>query len=433
MKLKEINILKYKKQKEEQKLVLLMEGKLNKQEIKNYRNSIKKEILKSNTNDKINIKNDYFIKENVIVNNDKIMKNTEKDGNISKENIFRNKKSKNNSGIKSYSIINNNENYLKEKYLTKKNLSTINTLKNKSNQFSINNLENNIKNKNFIDYMTFSPSLIANKNLELSPNIDRNNNIIELDQLVSFSPKQKENINEGSFNENNMNNIYEKKGKKNIKRISSYSNKNNNKLYEPKNIKENLINYKDNKDELNIINNYNINQTNEISLKIKSDKDINNNNEINDQNIKDPFIKYYNSYLSRNSNDEYKELRETKKKEENKEKVANFIKETNNELLKLKNNKYLYNNEEKIINQKPFVEDSIFLKGIKKEDTTEIEQIKNKEIENKKDNKENLQLNFINNINEKKYLSKTSRNTNKNKKKIIFNNEHNIDKNEENK
>ena len=126
-------------------------------------------------------------------------------------------------------------------------------------------------------------------------------------------------------------------------------------------------------------------------------------------------------------------LRETKKKEENKEKVANFIKETNNELLKLKNNKYLYNNEEKIINQKPFVEDSIFLKGIKKEDTTEIEQIKNKEIENKKDNKENLQLNFINNINEKKYLSKTSRNTNKNKKKIIFNNEHNIDKNEENK
>jgi hypothetical protein len=374
------------------------------------------------------MKNDYFINERVIVNNDRIMKSKEKGENKSKENIFRNKKSLNNSGIKSYSII-NNENDIKEKYLTKKNLSTINTLKNKSNQFSINNLENNIKNKNFIDYMTFSPSLIANKNLELSPNIDRNNNIIELDQLVSFSPKQKENINEVSFNENNMNNIYEKKGKKNIKRISSYSNKNNNKLYEPKNIKENLINYKDNKDELNIVNNY---QTNEISSNIKSDKEIK-NNAINVQNIKDPYIKYYNSYLSRNSNDDYKEIRETKKKEENKEKFANFIKETNNELLKLKNNKYLYNNEEKISKQKPFIEDSIFLKGIKKEDITKIEEMNNKEIKNKKENKENLQLNFSNNINEKKYLSKTSRNTNKNKKKIIFNNEHNIDKNEENK
>jgi hypothetical protein len=274
---------------------------------------------------------------------------------------------------------------------------------------------------------------MPNKNVELSPNNEINNNKIEFGQLISFSPKQKENINEVSFNENNMNNIYEKKGKKNIKRISSYTNKNNNKLYEPRNIKENLINYKDNKDdELNIVNDYNINQTNEISSNIKSDKEIK-NNAINVQNIKDPYIKYYNSYLSRNSNNDYKDIRETKKKEENKEKFENFIKETNNELLKLKNNKYLYNNEDKIFKQKPFIEDSIFIKGIKKEDIAEIEQVKNKEIKYKKENKENLQLNFVNNINEKKYLSKTSKNANKIKKKIIFNNEHNIDKNEENK
>ena len=54
MELKAINELKNKKKLQEEKLLMLMEGKLNKQEIKNYRKSIENEDIQEN-----NISNKY--------------------------------------------------------------------------------------------------------------------------------------------------------------------------------------------------------------------------------------------------------------------------------------------------------------------------------------------------------------------------------------
>ena len=302
--LKEINELKNKKRMQEEKLLLLLKGKLNKQEIRYYRNSIENEemqddnminkykvpihlsrdndINKSQSQRGINnIKNEFMEKnykypmadENEIEENLNI-NNIINENIVEKQNNYRKRKASSNSSrttyqenlennnyIKKIAKINNNENNLNinnsNKYLLpKESLTTINTTKNKASQMSLNSAKIIEKDININEYLKFSPSIITKKNtLSLSP-LDNPNKYklqTELDQLMSFSPVQNENqkneiiqdyINNKENNIdsiNDMNIINDNKIKKNIKRLQKKSDNNIRNKYEKKNLKEKLI------------------------------------------------------------------------------------------------------------------------------------------------------------------------------------------------
>lgn len=462
--LKEINELKQKKKMEEQKLLLLLEGKLNKQEIRNYRMSIQNEDIQNNeqenktpfniardnnfngdkfneneknrneyeyvnrdNNKYYNLNKNMTMNDNININNDNLF--------VEKQNNFKNKKMLNNSAIKSYPLLdnyfNNNEidnnnlntknndlknnmNKIQNQYSSKENLitiSTINTIKSKSNQITINTTKANEKDINMNDYITFSPSMIPKKNtLSLNQEENADNNILttELDQLISFSPVVKakkpiinEYLNSNESNENNINSIneedrdnslYEKKSKKNIKRSGLKKVENNikNKYYDKKNLKEKLINSQDKQDlNLNKDNDINegnsfseLNQIKEMTTKVKNDIDkkieiINNENfdynnrdksEISSDKILpktksssklNPYMKYQsNNYLTnRNSTKFLNGRKEIKTKIENTVNYSKYYNENNKEILSSRNNKYLNENEIRPPKQKSFMED----------------------------------------------------------------------------
>ena len=505
MKLKEINELKYKKQMEEQKLHELLEGKLNKQEIKTYRISIQNEDFQDIQQNKnpfniakdINInerefnnknkKNDYTsrgIIKNYILNESKMNYNDKGDDNIlqSKQNNFKNKEIFNNSGTKPYQLyskyINDNKNYnlynnkneknninvIQSNYLPKENLYTISTIKNHSNQLTINSTKVNDKEINVNDYASFSPPMIPKKNnLSLSPNNNSGNKLTtELDQLISFSPIQngEKNVhdflnnnenNERSFNEGSPNSLYEKKAKKNIKRgtLKKIDNSFKSKYYERKNLKEKLINFDENHEIIKENNStekkYSFNELNqiqEITSKIRNEidrrvdtivnKQKNDYKNTNKENITSDQILYKakssskinpllknknndNNYFNRNENNKFlNEKNETKSKDENKEKYSNFIKETNNELNQ-RNNNYIYendnnNNKDRFLKQKSFMEDYTIPNEIKKENYIEVNKY---DRTKKKEKKDNSQLNYgTASTNDSKYLNKNKSSTN---------------------
>ena len=462
--LKEINELRQKKKMEEQKLLLLLEGKLNKQEIRNYRLSIQNEDIQNNeqenktpfniardsnlNGDKFNENeknrneyeyinrdhNKYYslsknmtMNDNMNINNDSLF--------VEKQNNYKNKKMLNKSAVKSYPLLdnyfNNNEidsnnlnennndlkknmNKIQNHYSSKENMitiSTINTIKSKSNQITINTTKTNEKDVNMNDYITFSPSLIPKKNtLSLNQEENADNNIIttELDQLISFSPVIKakkpiinDYLNSNESNENNINSIneedrdnslYEKKSKKSIKRSGPKKTESNikNKYYDKKNLKEKLINYQE-KQDLNLNkdndasegNSFNeLNQIKEITSKVKNDIDkkieiINNENvdysnreksNISSDKILpkaksssklNPFMKYQSSnYLSNRNTTKYLNgKKEIKTKVENTVNYTKFYNENNKEILSSRNNKYLNENEIRPPKQKSFMED----------------------------------------------------------------------------
>jgi len=365
--------------------------------------------------------------ENMNINNDSLF--------VEKHNNFKNKKMLNNSAVKSYPLldnyfnnneIDNNNNNLKannnelksnmskmqNQYSSKENLntiSTLNTIKSKSNQITINTTKINEKDVNMNEYITFSPSLIPKKNtLSLNQEENADNNILttELDQLISFSPVVKakkpiinEYLNNNENNENNTineenrdNSLYEKKSKKNIKRNGPKKVENNikNKYYDKKNLKEKLINSQD-KQDLNLNkendisegNSFNeIHQIKEMTSKIKNDIDkkieiINNENydynNMDKGNIStdkiickaksssklNPFMKYQSSnYLTNRNNTKYLSgKKETKTKSENTVSYSKYINENNKEILSSRNNKYLNENEIRPPKQKSFMED----------------------------------------------------------------------------
>ena len=460
--LKEINELKQKKKMEEQKLLLLLEGKLNKQEIRNYRMSIQNEDIQNNEQENktpFNIAresnfNDDKFKENEKNRNEYVNRDNNKYYNLSKnmtmndnininndslfvekQNNFKNKKMLNNSAVKSYPLLdnyfNNNEmdnnnlntkntdlknnmNKVQNQYSSKENLitiSTINTIKSKSNQITINTTKANEKDINMNDYITFSPSIIPKKNtLSLNQEENPDNNILttELDQLISFSPVVKakkpiinEYLNSNESNENNINSIneeerdnslYEKKSKKNIKRSGLKKVENNikGKSYDKKNLKEKLINSQEKQDlNLNKDNDINegnsfseLNQIKEMTTKVKNDIDkkieiINNENF--DYNNRDksnissdkilpktksssklnPYMKYQsNNYLTNRNNTKYLNGRkEIKTKIESTVNYTKFYNENNKEILSSRNDKYLKENEIRPPKQKSFMED----------------------------------------------------------------------------
>ena len=461
MELKEINELKNKKKLQEEKLLLLMKGKLNIQEIKNYRKTMNEEKENNNRiqneagatfeavrdfgHNKNKSERDFKKKYETMINDNNI--------NADNEQILKIKKNKKNviiQGIKSYQGINNNYinydingnnlNTLNEinnqnKYLLpKENMITINTIKNKTIN-STNNIENNI---NANDYISFSPSIIPKKNIIInSPPTDKDINNIQtdLDQLIAFSPglnNKKDIINDFLINNNNQNNLrnfnnddennlYEKKLKKNIKRKKSENNLKNI-SYEKKNIKEKLISnktkpeligeniLKKEENKTKIINEIDINMKEQILHKAKSSSKIN------------PYLKYSNNTLYQSNFNNYSSKAVNENNVENKAK--NFLKETNKELLNSRNDKYIYNKEEIIIKQKSFMEDFILPKEIKKECLVEL----NKDKKEKKDNKDYGMLNFRpGDTNDTKYLNNkqygNNRSKNKKNRNIVRNQE----------
>ena len=508
MHLKEINELKYQKQLEEQKLLLLVEGKLNKREIKNYRKSINNEDIFLNTNnqsnnpfitvnDNINFNNIKEREDNKSnINNEYTLRNNNKYYNLNmnklnndysindntlnyRENNFNKKKL---NGIKTYPLFvdyydnkennnfntntitnikngkvekNNNINIMQNQYLPTENLYTISTSKNKNfNQITFNPSRVNEKDIEINEYMTFSPSIIPKKEtLSLSPNHNLENNQLqaELDQLVSFSPmlsgNNSHNINEYINAENKNQNIVEvmsstfneKKIKKNIKKNTLKKSENNikNKFNDKKNLKEKLINHQENENlklikenDLSGNNSFNeLNQIKELTSKIKNDIDkrvdtirnSQNKNIINSEKVLckakssskiNPYLKYQNNtYYNRSNNKFLNGRKESKSKEENKNKCSKFIKETNKEkeLLNERNNKYIYGNEEKMLKQKSFMEDFALPSEIKKECLMEINKL---DKTKKKDKKSNSQMYYgTSSTSDSRYMSNKSSGT----------------------
>jgi hypothetical protein len=150
--IKEINELKYKKQLDEQKLLLLTKGKLNKHQRKKYRNLIKCEtkitlhnpnklpfdiLLREENGDEEKEKKDIIKRmKNDLIDKDYKFWNLKKNNfnNTGKNNIYKNKQlSYNNSGIEDYyynnfnsndNIINNDRIYNLKKKKEKKNINT---------------------------------------------------------------------------------------------------------------------------------------------------------------------------------------------------------------------------------------------------------------------------------------------------------------------
>ena len=344
--LKEIIELKDKKKLEEEKLGLILEGKLklNIQEINDYKKNlqyhnfikIEDEMNKDNKNNNDNYQIIQKYQQNIEDSKKRTMK---KYNETSIENISY-EKNKNNTL--------NREEIDKNK---KKRSQTITTS-------SDNKIENEDKKRN--DFASFSPSLssFSNKNYNFSiPNYKNNFETYEniksnLDRLISLPLSQKqENIfslkNEISLNnqitehkslvEKSMNDYYEKKKKKYMKRkktdnILNYKTN----IYNDKKIFQKLIdnieykteNYKGNKrsdlDEVNKIQEIASKAKNEIDKTInainKLNKNINNinyNTNINNERIsktinENPYLKYGNKCLKKKKED--KKIKKYKQK-----------------------------------------------------------------------------------------------------------------------
>ena len=476
--MKEINELIYKRKLDEEKLLLLTEGKLNKQQRKSYKNFIKNEKYKSQNNFpfELNYKENEEIlekmKNNCIskdfhfwnVKNKTINNNIEDNKNGFRKNNNKNKIiNYDNNAFKPYRNFYNfssNENTL--------NYDKINFGKNKNEKTNI-----NIKTK-YNEFVSFSPtSCLKKKPFSLSPtnNMEINNKInTESQQKISFSPNHKneqiikdilnekeentgsidKEINNEPSKENNKY-LYQKKLKKNYNNIN-INLQNNSENFDFKNNEEkyNLnmrplsnenrykkdSNYKNSFIELKEIKEITSKMANEIEKKIEI---INKKSTISKTKSTpklNPYVKYKNTHKKTNvsSNGEnYKEEnnQEANDKNENKKmnKYTKLIKGTKIELSNILNNGIKGDkNERKIVKQKSFMEDFVLPNEIKKECLMEL----NKTDKNQKGKKvkENMKLNVAisatsrekrHSINKTfEILNKTkNKNKSKNEKKIL--------------
>ena len=468
--LKEINELIYKRQIDEQKLLLLTEGKLNKQQRKNYRNLIRSEnkinqnklpfdiLMKDNHN--YGEKDDIIRKmKNHIIDKDSKLWNL-KDNKIDKHNDNHNKFGFRNNYFKNKKISYENPSILYQYYTnynSKEN--TINNdkarnLKNKNDKITINT------GSKLNEYMSFSPTINYKKNnFNLSPpnEIDNNNKLnTELHQIISFSPMNKDGQDIKKVISRNSN--YDIKDK-NIIRITGEDNSNSKVLYQKK-IKKNHKNINNDNDIGNSIDkNYEKKKNKNLSEKSFGDKDIvyKSNNRISFNEIKElkditskmanevekkieiinknqyiskaksspkfnPYLEYSNSDSYQNNYNKNINEKYIRDEDENKKmKNTKLIKEQNNDLINLIDKK-----DKNITKQKSFIEEFALSNDIKKECLKELNK-KDKEKSGKK-SKENIQLNFGNSgtfrdnkYTNRKMLENMKKNKNKNRKEKIVN------------
>ena len=457
--MKEINELIYKRKLDEEKLLLLTEGKLNKQQRKNYKNFIKNEKYKNQNklpfdinNRKNNeilerMKNKYITKDSKSWNSNEQTINYNSENN---KNLFRkNKKINYNNYTKSYRNFNNyniNESTI--------NFDKNNFEKNKDDKMNI-NIKTNLNN-----FMSFSPtSNFKKKPFSLSPtnNMEINNKLnTELQQKNSISPFQKnEQIIKGILNENDKNveiinkesnneqskenssYLYKKKLKKyynniniNVQNnIDNYNNKNNKEknssdikpLSNEKRYKIKNSNDKNSFIELKEIKEITSKMADEIEKKIDI---INNNSIIKAKSTPkfNPYSKYKNSHNRTNISTKKENKIETNnhefKNQESNKKVNKYTKLTKGskiELSNLINNEFNIDKEErKIIKQKSFMEDFVLPNDIKKECLLELNKLdKNKKGKKIKDNMQ-LSIGISDNSKINKKINKTFDNKNNN-------------------
>ena len=467
---KEINELIYKRKMDEEKILLLAEGKLDRQQRKNYRNLIKNETYHNKIYKNklpfdifINDKNNFDNKENIlkkmktnyIDKNFKFWNYEENNDNITK-NGFRKHNNKNkkisydnlaNKLFRNFNNLNNNENTI--------NNDKINyNLKNRNEKISINTITKLNK------YMSFSPTSNHQKiSYSLSPlnDTEKNNLNTELHQNISLSPhlfdEQKETLKEKNSNieyinsnikntlEENVKTLYQKKLKKNYKNVNINIHKHIDNLYDKKNPdNKNIKNTKlrdipeINKDEKKTIINRNSftelkeikemtsKMANEINKKIET---INKNQKI----LKAKSTPKFNPYIKNNKssannrlnrdNKNFKNEKELKNKEENK--FIKLVKESKIELSDIINNN-IDKEEKKLTKQKSFIEDYLLPSDIKKECLIEL----NKLEKNGKKSKDNFENNigiYATTREHKISAYKTYENINKNKRGKNYKNE----------
>ena len=434
-KIKEINELKYKKQLDEQKLLLLTKGKLNKQQRKKYRNLIKSEtkislhnpnklpfdiLLKGENGDEEKEKKDIIKRmKNDFIDKDYNFWNVKKNNlNNNENNIFKNKKLLyNNSGIEDYyhNNFNSNDNTINDR--------TFN-LRNKNEKIKINT------SSKLNEYMSFSPIPILKKsnfNLSIKSEKDKSNEInTESHQMTSFSSNNKIGKVLPDFLNKNTNfdnrdkrvmriaveektkNVFQQKNKEHHKNNdvdkNNEDNKNKSLNENSSNDKDNLLNSNDNNSftELKEIKDITSRLSNEVEKKIE-------------------IINRTQNIFNAKSSPKIYPYNEMNKSEKDKD---NNFKKPNKE----KTN--IINKEEttKMPKKKSFIEDCTFSNDSKKEYLGELNKLsKRKEA---KKLKENIKSSFGNSITfrdnkyaNNKILENINYNTNKNKskkEKIIY-------------
>ena len=314
--LKEIYELKYKKKLEEEKLIMIIEGKLklNNQEINNYKSNLQ---YNNNAN---NSYKENILSKDIIENKSRTISNNHEiyiNGQLEKIN------NKKNITLDDDYKTNNNENYKNKRIKANQILNPSITL-NKEKEFITN------------DDISISPSLSSFSNKNNSLNLKTNRNSIDnkyenkksnLKQLISFSPSFKEesikdnndnrlnkymtnNPKEDNWNlvDINMNNFYENKKKKYMKRKRAENNINyNTNVYNDKKVFQKLMDNFDSGPKIKSIKEIKdlneVNNIQEITTKTKNeiDKTINAINNLN-KNVKT--INYNTERITINRNAE---------------------------------------------------------------------------------------------------------------------------------
>ena len=457
--LKEINELKYKKQLDEQKIQLLAEGKLNKQERKIYRNSIRNEKNKSNVNlnklpfeiVKDKNKNSFIIKDYNYWDSNENQKYKNYNNELRKNNFKSKIISNNSTGFKSYKNLinyNNKYNLNKEKRIH-------------DDKMTIDKLEK------FNEYISFSPTnKHKNNHFSMSPtnNLEKNDKLqTELHQIIPFSRlhNNERNINENikgkNNNENNDNYLYfydEKENTKNsyYKKMKNYKNINLHKnidnpldinindkkikfISEKNNIQKDIIIKESSIQNISFTEMKDSRQIKGIASKISKEMgkkmELINRNKYNNQQTKS--FQKLNNYLKYNNNlylDDYNinnnkdiKIKDTKVNK----KTINPYNELNNNIIKKE--------EKNVPKQKSFVEDFSLPSNIKKECLIELNKI-DKEKNSKQENGD-IQLNIegVGGKNDKYLNLQTFENLNKKikkEKKVNILKKDRLDKNKEN-
>ena len=371
--LKEIYELKNKKKLEEEKLIMIKEGKLklNNQEIFNYKNNLQYDTNLSNIN-----KHDLLNKENIenktqiISNNNELHMNynlenrnfrksfnSDSEYNIKKEEKINNKIKVNH--ILNPSIMSNNE----KEIISNDNISlspSLSSFSNRNSSLISKTTRNNIdkddnKKSNLKHLISFSPSINEENLKDITD--------IRINKYMTNKPK------EDNWNlvDINVNDFYENKKKKYMKRKRTENNfnyntnvYNNRKIFEK--LMDNIDSYNQNKPNKEINDLNEVNQIQEITTKAKNeiDKTI---NAINNLNKKVKTIDYNTEKITINRNStifenpylKYGKKRLKQKKENHKAKANKF----NFNLNSRNFNGYFSDNYEKINPHKSFKDNKL--------------------------------------------------------------------------
>ena len=466
---KEINELIYKRKMDEENILLLAEGKLNRQQRKNYRNLIRNETCKNKIN-KNKLPFDIYIKDkNNFEEKENILKKM-KTNYIDKDFKFWNLKESNDNND------NNNKNGFRKQIIKNKKISydnfgnklyrNFNNLNSNESTINYDKMNSNKNDKvtfntmsKINEFMSLSPTSIHQKiNYSLSPPNDKekNNKLnTELHPEISFANNHieekkeaiKENKNNLEFNNNDLKNstleekiktLYQKKLKKNYKNINISIHKHIDNSYDKNNHDNKNIKIKGvpeiNKEEKK----YSINKNSFSELKEVKEMTSKMANEINKkietinkgQKIAkakstpkfNPYIKYNKnfSYYSLNKeNKNFKKEKELKNREENKKlnnKYIKLVKESKIELSNIINNETnKEEKEKKITKQKSFIEDYLLPNDIKRECLLELNKLEKNGKKSNNNFENNLGI-FATSREHKALKPKVYENINKNKK-----------------